>query len=314
MNQKEIFYKEKENCKLPFSHVMDCLPDASLKVIDDLYGAATVLSMENSKKHTNILLLLSIVGTLITISFLIYDEVELHGLILACVVFVFFLFFIHKMADKGEYHRKYLEYRVLAESLRVEFFLSMAGVEKHVTDILPWFIKKSIPWVEEILMSLPDIQLNEKLPILDCWIRDQKSYHEGAIIRAKAKKKRDTNIARFAIAITLATFAFGVFFEFFVYTNYSGNLDCESVRVILKILIGTMSAITLFTGSYYGKMSLDNIINNSKRMILLYGKAEEDVLKNGETEELIIFLAREFLIENSTWYAYQSVNKPDMVI
>lgn len=314
MNQKEIFFKEKENCKIPYSHVMKDIPDPSLKEIDELYGAASALSRENSKKHTKILLLLSIVGTLIALAFLIYDEVDVRGTLLACIVLIFFLFLIHKIADKGAYHKKYLEYRVLAESLRVQFFLSMAGVEKKVVDILPWFIKKSIPWVEELLFSLPQIHLDEKHSILDCWIRDQKSYHEGAIIRAKAKKKRDNNITWLAIAVTLATYAFAVFFEFFIYTSYSGNADLDMIRLILKILIGMMSAVTLFTGSYYGKMSLDNIINNSERMILLYEKAESDVLENGETEELIIFLAREFLIENSTWYAYQSVNKPDIVI
>ena len=72
------------------------------------------------------------------------------------------------------------------------------------------------------------------------------------------------------------------------------------VRMILKIVLGTMSAVSLFTGSYYGKMSLSNTIDNHKRMISLYEKAENDVLQSYESEELLIFLAREFLIENST--------------
>ena len=40
----------------------------------------------------------------------------------------------------------------------------------------------------------------------------------------------------------------------------------------------------------------------------------EQILRDGESEELLLFLARECLNENSTWYAYQSKNKPDMVI
>ena len=39
-----------------------------------------------------------------------------------------------------------------------------------------------------------------------------------------------------------------------------------------------------------------------------------DILKSGESEELLLSLAREFLGENSTWYAYQSTNGPDIVI
>lgn len=102
-------------------------------------------------------------------------------------------------------------------------------------------------------------------------------------------------------------------FEIYIYTNSAGNIDVNAVRAILKIVVGTMSAITLFTGSYYGKMSLTNTIQDHKRMIALYNQAEMDIRENGEDKELLLSLAHEFLIENSTWYAYQSRNKPDLV-
>ena len=95
-----------------------------------------------------------------------------------------------------------------------------------------------------------------------------------------------------------------------------GLTPTDMIRSILKIVIGTMSAATLFTGSYYGKMSLSNTIDDHRRMVMLYEKAEQDIVQNEgvEDEELIIKLAREFLIENSTWYSYQSKNTPDLTI
>ena len=45
-------------------------------------------------------------------------------------------------------------------------------------------------------------------------------------------------------------------------------------------------------------------------MIALYEKAEKEILSSGETEELLVSLAREELSENSNWYAYQSKNRP----
>jgi len=33
-----------------------------------------------------------------------------------------------------------------------------------------------------------------------------------------------------------------------------------------------------------------------------------------ESEELIIHLAREFLIENAIWYSHQKKNKPDFAV
>ena len=93
-----------------------------------------------------------------------------------------------------------------------------------------------------------------------------------------------------------------------------GLTPTDMIRSILKIVIGTMSAITLFSGSYYGKMSLSNTIEDHRRMAILYQRAENEILQKGETEELIIFLARESLIENSTWYSYQNKNNPDLTI
>ena len=49
-------------------------------------------------------------------------------------------------------------------------------------------------------------------------------------------------------------------------------------------------------------------------MIELYEMAEMEISTHGETEKIIMDLAREFINENSTWYAYQSNNRPGLVI
>ena len=103
-------------------------------------------------------------------------------------------------------------------------------------------------------------------------------------------------------------------FELAVYGKGGATADQDVMRIILKIMLGTMSAVTLFTGNYYGKMSLSNVIDDHKRMISLYETAEEEIAKYGESEELLLSLAREFLNENSTWYSYQSKNKPEIIM
>ncbi len=314
MNRKDIFYQDKQNCHIAFSHIASNITNPALLEIDELYGAADVLSIQNAKKHRKILLELAIVGTLLTITFLLYSAAALYGVILACVIFIIFLFIIHKVANRIDCHRKYLEYRILAETLRVQFFLSVSGISKCIVDILPWFIKMGVPWIEEVLTELPKVDISDKKSILNCWIINQKEYHENALARAEIKKRRDDRITMIVIAVTIFVYVFAVFFEYFVYNSSSIDFDTNIVRMILKIVLGTMSAVSLFTGSYYGKMSLSNSIDDHRRMIALYMKAEEEILENGENEELLIFLAREFLIENSTWYAYQNKNKPDFII
>ncbi len=314
MNNKEVFFKDKEKCSEDFPHITGNITDPALKAIDELYGAADILSIKNAQKHQRILLALSVIGTLITMAFLLYDEAELHGLILACIVMILFLFYIHKMAHNLDCHRKYIEYRVLAEALRVQFFLSVAGVQKQVADILPWFIRQGLPWIEEILKSLPKTDKHERNPIINFWILDQRAYHNGALEKAENKKNREKKTTYIVIIITIIAYIVTLLFELFIYTQIPGNVDANAIRAILKIIVGTMSAITLFTGSYYGKLSLTYTINDHKRMIALYNHAESEIAKKGETEEILVELARESLIENSTWYSYQTKNKADLVL
>ena len=179
MNEKETFYREKEECRLPLTQVMEGETDPSLQELNELFGAADVLSIENAKKHRRILLILSIIGTLLTFAFLLYDEAELHGLILACGVMILCLFFVRRIANRLECHRKYLEYRVLAECLRCQFFLSFAGTGIRVMEVMPWSIRKGIPWIPEVLSSIPENKSSEKRSVLDPWIREQKMYHKA---------------------------------------------------------------------------------------------------------------------------------------
>ena len=313
MYRKDIFYRDMEECKTPFTHIIGIIEDSRLQAIDDIYGAADVLSIENARKHRLILLALSITGTFLTMGFLLYDEAELHGLILACIIMILCLFFIRRIADNLDCHRKYIEYRVLAETLRVQFFLSVAGAKTKVVDILPWFIKQELPWIEAILNTLPIDGMSEKNPIINYWILDQRTYHSGALVKAENKKHRDNKTANFVLIITIIAYMVTLVFEVYMYTHSPGNIDADVIRAILKIVVGTMSAITIFTGSYYGKQSLTYTIKGHGRMINLYQHAEREIEEKGETEEILIDLAREFLIENSTWYSYQTKNKPDLV-
>lgn len=316
MTLKETFYKEKESCEIPFTHIEDGITDPALKKIDEMYGAADVLSIKYSKKHEKNLKIVSVIIPLIAFLFLLYDEAELHWLIIACLLLIIVLYHYYTRISKQNAHDKYLEYRVLAESLRAQYFLSIAGVKKHVTDILPWFIKKGVPWINEVLSELPEANMNEKKPVLNCWIRDQMKYHEKAFVKAKKQKERDDRVERIVLYITITFYVATLVFEaYMLFFSPFNDVTANWNRASLKIIIGTMSVITIFLGNYYGKMSLSSKIEEHRRMSMLYQKAENEILqKREESEELIIFLAREFMIENTTWYAHQRKNKPDFTV
>ena len=318
MDRKQEFYQDKSNYTGQLSHIVEDAETSAqndlLKQIDDLFGAADALSIQNANKHRLILLALAFAGMLVTFLFLLYDEAELHGLILACIAMILCLFLISRIAGRLDCHRKYLEYRVLAESLRVQCFLLCSGVNENIAELLPWTLKQCVPWIMEILKELPEGTADVQRSALDIWIRTQKAYHEKALRKTAKKYHIDQRVSLVVLVITIIAYLGVTVFEVFLYPRVAGAVDADVIRAALKILLGTLSAVTLFTGSYYGKMSLSNEIDDHQRMIALYEQTEQEILQNGETKELLLSLARECLNENSTWYAYQSKNTSDITL
>ena len=62
MNAKETFFNDKTDCRIPLTHIEEGIENPHLREIDELYGAADVLSIENAKKHERNLWLLSAFG------------------------------------------------------------------------------------------------------------------------------------------------------------------------------------------------------------------------------------------------------------
>ena len=88
--------------------------------------------------------------------------------------------------------------------------------------------------------------------------------------------------------------------------------DVELWRTVLKILMGTISAVTLFVANFYGRLSLPRTLSDHQKMEHFYAKLSAQIEKRGQTEELLMVLAREELIENGNWCSYQRDNKPDL--
>ena len=312
MNKKEEFLKDKKECTETLSKIMES-NDETLKEINDFYGAADILSIKNKDKFSKILLQIAFVGTLLTIAFLLYDEAELYGMIIACGILIICIFLINNFSKRLDCHRKYLEYRVLAEALRIQFYMYYSGSKTRITELFPWSYKLKLTWILEIINEIKFNDNNSKKPILDCWIKDQKAYHEKALLKSQKQDNINKYVTKVVFVLTLVTYLFALLFELFIYKSVDVS-RLNFIRAFIKVLLGSLSAITLFTNNYYGKMSLSNIIDDHKKMIALYDDVEKKIEKEGEKEELILYLAKESINENSSWYAYESSNNIEMNI
>jgi hypothetical protein len=233
---------------------------------------------------------------------------------LVVILLIIQLYFYYKLYKKENFHEKYIDYRVVAETLRVQYFISKAGIEKSVMDFLPWFTNVRIPLIKDVLCELP-IKSATKESVKECWVTTQKIYHWNAHNDALAKKEKNDRWEKIAIYSTIIIYSITLIFE--ISRLLYSPIDMEtadSIRSVIKIAVGSSSTITLILANYYGKMSLSSKSQEHLRMYWLYEQIEEKIEKNGESKELLLYLAEQFLIENTLWYSHQKKNEADFSV
>lgn len=97
---------------------------------------------------------------------------------------------VFKWSEKYHHHRKYLDYRALAEGLRVQFFWKMAGMNDSVAKYYLYRQESELDWIRHALRTLDfwcrkEVVDNQvMLPeVKKAWIDAQARYYEKAVKR-----------------------------------------------------------------------------------------------------------------------------------
>ena len=293
--------------------------DELLERLETLSLTAGKLSTAYAKKYRLILALLAVASALLTFAFLLYDNVQIIWMILVCGLMLIAAWHFQRYAARSDCHRRYIEYRALAECLRVQTYLRYAGSRVEAKDLLSWTQREETAWITAALCALTiGEQSKEQKDIRICWVEEQRSYHREAGKRSQHRITVSERIVRVAFVLSIALYCAAVVFELLcgglIFTPLFRISDVEIVRTLLKIALGTISAITLFTANFYGRQSLPRTHSDHEKMERFYGKISALLLQYGQTEELLTVLAREELTENGNWVSYQRDNKPDISI
>ena len=290
--------------------------DPLLDRFEAVYQRADRLSIQYAQTYRRILILLAVLSTLITACFLLYDEANLHWLILVCGCALLLSWVIQRYARRSSCHRRYLEYRVLAESLRAQAYLRLAGVAREAISLLPWSQQAETPWIAMAMTVLgvgPAPQ--DRHDIRACWAEGQLRYHRSTLKKAHRRLKGSGRVVGVALFLSVTLYLAALVFELRfggVLPRFPAILDAETYRTILKLALGSISAATLFISNYYGKQSLARGVEDHEKMAIFYERISQRLQACGQDESLLLLLAREELIENGNWCSYQRDNTPDL--
>lgn len=271
------------------------------------------LSIEYGKKYHNTLKLLAILGTIVTVAFLLYDEAFLSFMLIVLGIVLIFMYFSYKYAQKSKYHEKYIEYRVLAECIRIQEHLDKSGYDYEIADYLDYCRCFDTLWIYKTMKAFCVTRtIEESEDIKNDWLLEQYNYHSNAIIKAKNILKRNNSIVKMSLVVSVVVYIYALLFEYVPLVRFGS--DMELVRTIIKIIVGGFSATSLFAANYYGKLSLDRVYEDHIRMAEFFKIAIEYVDRNGINEKFIKELINEELSENSNWCSYEKDNKIDLTV
>ena len=291
--------------------------DGVLDCLERLHSAADTLSLRFSALYRRLLMALAAEGTVLTMAFLLYDEAQAIWMILVCGAMLLAATLTLRHARREACHRRYIEYRALAECLRVQAYLRYAGSGVDAAELLSWREQDETAWIMAALCSLGlGVPPLGKHDIRQCWVEDQLKYHRGAGKKAKRKLRVSERVVRTALIASVTLYFLAVLFELscggLIFKPVFAVGNVELFRTLLKIALGSLSAATLFIASYYGKQSLPRSLSDHGKMARFYEKMSEQLAMRGQTDELLEVLAREELIENGDWCSYQRDNTPDI--
>ena len=137
--------------------------------------AAGRLSAVNAKRLRLTLGLLAIASAMVAFAFLMYDEAQATWMILVCGLMLLGAWLCQRYAARSDCHRRYIEYRALAECLRVQTYLRYAGSRIEASELLSWTQQEETAWIMDALCALNAGEAPETThDIRSCWVDAQR--------------------------------------------------------------------------------------------------------------------------------------------
>jgi hypothetical protein len=295
-----------------------------------LYGIADALALARQRQFRNIWRILFLVGLTALLIFDVETHLlpDVHGIEWLLVAYgaalaVAFICFIH--ARRREYQERFLDYRALAEALRVAMFWKLIGLggphgsggkADSIADAYPIKQPSELAWVKTCLRTVELLDVAAapgERQILDekgygcareLWVGGQLAYfaHMGHSHHETAEARERLSLGLMLFAIVLACVLFLLSFRF--------ELHHENWRHrILIFAIGVLPGIAAVWVGYTEQLALKAQARQYDRMRTLFERAYEllpDKLSDttpADAQAIYAELGGEAMKEHAEWVA-----------
>lgn len=202
-------------------------PGGAMKV-DRLFSLTDWLAIHFQMRFNQGMLFTHILAVIMGLVFLVYSEYGGPRYLLFVFLFLFFSGVVfHMVGSRRQWHRKYLDYRALAEGLRVQLYWNLAGVVETRSAVFAYdnFLQKQdvdLGWIRHVMRSasLGRDRLREPDPAWVDWVAEQwvGSQEKGGGQLGYYRRKGELKVTNYRRTTRLANLSLwvGIFIAFSV--------------------------------------------------------------------------------------------------
>jgi hypothetical protein len=282
---------------------------------------------EGSLRHRSgdirISLLLFIFGFLFIVALEVYSNLSLSftmlGVAMIMMVIATAIYFYSRSKQD---HRKYLINRTLAEALRIQFYWSLAGINRNVSDFFLRIHRKDFTWVKHLISAIYGL-VYEIRPISDdiieeltyIWVKAQAAFFRSSILRMRRHMAFFNVISNSSFIL-----AFGLLISILFLGKY---YEHQNLTNLILVVIGTLLGIFALIKAYIQMKGYEQLVNQYELMSVIYARAESKIAETDSYDltdeqrrtylkELFFVIGKEALIENGSWYLIFKEKEPEI--
>ena len=286
------------------------------RLIDSYFSIANKLAITFQRRVNFSLRTLYTLAVLLGLSFILYSDVEN----MEYMIWIFLLFFaigvgLYLVAKRMDWHRKYLDYRALAEGHRVLFYWRVAGVadESGSTFVHDNFLQKQdieVGWIRNVMrfVSLTSRKYDGKPKAgglnyaIEHWIGHQGPGAEGQLSYYQTTFQNRTQLHKVTQNLGLACMWIGIAIA--VILAFGGDSVSGTSKTLLIALMGGFSLIAAIREAYAHKKADKELIKQYHFMHRLFSNTRQrlDETTDDDHKRVILrALGEAALDEHAEW-------------
>jgi len=244
--------------------------------ISEQHRVADWLAIHFQKRISLGLIAIHSIAVLIGLVFIVYSEFEGLDFLVNFFLLAFLAgYVLYKIGEHRQWHRKHLDYRALAEGLRVQFYWSLAGVIDVQSAEFAYdnFLQKQdvdLGWIRHVMRNVSLSRSRDQVPpeawvdwVIEQWVGDEE-HQTGQLYYYSNKELEKAQRFRRTTALGIISLWSGVLIA--VVLAIAGTDMEDTNRHYLLVLMGTLPLFAGVRDAYSHKRAEKELIKQYRFM------------------------------------------------